>query len=184
MRVRHFTSLALLGLLVACSSGDKDLETTSGNIDFSSSEFETNQPPEIIDPLQGTEVFESVEIDGPQPGSQQDLLVNIGDRIFFGYDRYDLTPEARTQLELQARWLEQHPNVTITVKGHTDERGTREYNLGLGERRASSVKNYLLALGVASDRVSTISYGKEQPAVLGSNPSAWAQNRRAVTEVN
>lgn len=182
MRVGHFSALALLGFLVACSSADKDLVNTSDNIDFSN---EAIAPlPDFIDPLEGTETFDAVDLAGPQSGSQQDLVVNVGDRIFFGYDRYDLTPEARAQLEIQAKWLQQHPNVTITIKGHTDERGTREYNLGLGERRATSVKNYLVALGVAADRMNTISYGKEQPAVLGSNPSAWAQNRRAVTEVN
>lgn len=184
MRIRDLTSLAFLGLLVACSNSPKDIETSSDTSGFSSSSAAEEQLPEIIDPLQGTEVFESVSIDGPRQGSQQDLVVNVGDRIFFGYDRFDLTPEAQAQLEVQAQWLQQHSNVSITIKGHTDERGTREYNLGLGERRANSVKNYLVALGVSPNRISTISFGKEQPAVLGSNPSSWAQNRRAVTEVN
>lgn len=131
----------------------------------------------------GTEGVDSASLGGVAPGTQQDLVVNVGDRIFFGYDRYDLSADAQHLLQMQAEWLNLHPNVYITVKGHCDERGTREYNLALGERRATSVKNYLVALGIAPDRIATISYGKEQPAVLGSNESSWAQNRRAVTEV-
>jgi len=119
-----------------------------------------------------------------RPGSQEDLVVNVGDRVFFGFDRFDLTPEARGTLDRQAAWLKQYPNVTVTVEGHADERGTREYNLALGERRANSVKNYLVAQGTNPARVKTISYGKERPAVLGSNEAAWAQNRRGVTVVD
>lgn len=118
------------------------------------------------------------------PGSQEDLTVNVGDRVYFGYDRTDLTPEALQQLQLQAQWLNQYPNLSITVEGHADERGTREYNLALGDRRASAVRDYLVSLGVSASRVKTISYGKERPEVMGSDPQAWAQNRRAVTVVN
>ena len=120
---------------------------------------------------------------GPTPGTEQDLVVNVGDRIFFDYDRFDLRPEARSTLERQASWLEQYPNIHFVIQGHTDERGTREYNLALGEKRANAVKNYLIALGVDSSRIETVSYGKERPAVLGSTPSAWSQNRRAVSTV-
>lgn len=121
---------------------------------------------------------------GVVPGSQQDLVVNVGDRVFFGYDQYDLSPEARATLERQAAWLKQYPNVSITVEGHADERGTREYNLALGEKRANSTKSYLLSLGVESTRINTISYGKERPAVPEASAAAWSQNRRAVTVVN
>lgn len=121
---------------------------------------------------------------GPAPGTQADLVVNVGDRVFFGYDRYDLTAEARQTLESQAQWLAQNQGLSITVEGHADERGTREYNLALGERRANSVRNYLVALGVSPARITTISYGKERPAVPGSNETAWAQNRRGVTKVD
>jgi len=121
---------------------------------------------------------------GPAPGTQADLVVNVGDRVFFGYDRYDLTPEARAILDNQASWLQQYPDLSVTIEGHADERGTREYNLALGERRANSVKNYLVALGVSPARINTISYGKERPAVPGSNETAWAQNRRGVTKVD
>lgn len=123
-------------------------------------------------------------VQGPAPGSQEDLVANVGDRVFFGFDRFDLSPEARSTLDRQAAWLRQYPSVTVTVEGHADERGTREYNLALGDRRATSVKNYLVALGIDPSRISTISYGKERPAVLGSDEAAWAQNRRGVTVVN
>ncbi|MBU0859477.1 MAG: peptidoglycan-associated lipoprotein Pal [Alphaproteobacteria bacterium] len=123
-------------------------------------------------------------VGGPVPGSQQDLVVNVGDRVFFGYDQFDLTPEGQRTLEMQADWMKLYPNVNVNIEGHCDERGTREYNLALGDKRANSAKNYLIALGVPADRIQTISYGKERPAVMGSNPSAWAQNRRGVTVVN
>lgn len=118
------------------------------------------------------------------PGSQDDLTVNVGDRVYFGYDRYDLTPEALQQLQLQAQWLNQYSSVSITIEGHADERGTREYNLALGDRRANAVRDYLVSLGVSASRVNTISYGKERPEVAGSDAQSWAQNRRAVTHVN
>ena len=134
-------------------------------------------------PLDGSEAYPAYDGTGPAPGTQQDLVVNVGDRVFFGYDEYNLTPEAQHTLELQAEWMKRYPNVNISIAGHCDERGTREYNLALGERRANAVRTYLTALGVPATRVTTISYGKERPAVIGSNPSAWAQNRRGVTEV-
>ena len=119
-----------------------------------------------------------------QPGSREDFQQNVGDRVFFDFDKSDIKPEGRTVLQRQADWLKKYPNVTVTVEGHCDERGTREYNLALGERRATAVKKMLAALGVAANRVSTISYGKERPAVVGSTEAAWAQNRRGVTVIN
>jgi peptidoglycan-associated lipoprotein len=118
------------------------------------------------------------------PGSQQDLEASAGDRIFFSFDRSDISPEAREILTRQADWLRRYPNVTVTIEGHCDERGTREYNLALGERRAQAAKNVLVAAGIPASRISTISYGKERPAVVGSTEEAYAQNRRAVTVVN
>ncbi|HYG86529.1 MAG TPA: peptidoglycan-associated lipoprotein Pal [Azospirillum sp.] len=118
------------------------------------------------------------------PGSQQDLVVNVGDRVFFGTDKFDLTPEARATLDHQAQWMQQYKQVTVTIEGHADERGTREYNLGLGEKRANTVKNYLVASGVNASRIKILSYGKERPAVVGANEAAWAQNRRGVTVVD
>jgi peptidoglycan-associated lipoprotein len=123
-------------------------------------------------------------VPGPTPGTQEHLVVNVGDRVFFDFDRSDLRPEARATVEALAAWLGSYPAVTLTIEGHCDERGTREYNLALGERRANAVRDYLIALGVDAGRLNTISYGKERPAVLGSNEEAWAQNRRAVFVVN
>ncbi len=118
-----------------------------------------------------------------RPGTQEDLVVSVGDRVFFSLDKADLAPEARATLDRQAAWLKKYGSVNVTLEGHCDERGTREYNLALGERRAIAAKNYLVAAGIDADRVKTVSYGKERPAVLGSNETAWAQNRRAVTVV-
>lgn len=122
---------------------------------------------------------------GPaKAGTQEDLVVNVGDRVFFALNESDLSSEARATLDRQAAWLKKYSNVSVTVEGHCDERGTREFNLALGERRATAVKNYMVAAGIPSSRVHTISYGKERPAVVGSNEAAWAQNRRGVTVVS
>lgn len=118
------------------------------------------------------------------PGSQQDLAATAGDRVFFAYDHSDISSEAQQILERQAQWLKRYPNVTVTIEGHTDERGTREYNLALGERRAEAVKNVLVALGIPAGRMTTISYGKERPAIPHSDETSYAQNRRGVTVVN
>ncbi|MEQ9641277.1 MAG: peptidoglycan-associated lipoprotein Pal [Alphaproteobacteria bacterium] len=121
---------------------------------------------------------------GPRPGSQEDLVLNVGDRVFYGYDQYDLQPQARATVERWAEWLRQYPQITVSIEGHCDERGTREYNLALGERRASSARNYLIALGISADRVATISYGKERPVCTSSDEACWAQNRRGTMLVN
>ncbi len=119
-----------------------------------------------------------------RPGTQEDLAANVGDRVFFLYDRSDLTPEGRATIDRQANWLKQYSQLTVTIEGHCDERGTREYNIGLGNRRATAVKNYLTALGISPNRVAIISYGKERPAVVGDTEESFAQNRRGVTVVN
>jgi peptidoglycan-associated lipoprotein len=120
---------------------------------------------------------------GGAPGTQGDLTAQAGDRVFFAYNSSDLSSEGRATLEKQAQWLQKYPNVAVTIEGHADERGTREYNLALGERRAQAVKNYLVSLSVPESRLNTISYGKERPAVNGSNEEAWSKNRRGVTTV-
>jgi peptidoglycan-associated lipoprotein len=118
------------------------------------------------------------------PGSQADFVAQSGsDYVLFGYDSYELDDEARTTLGKQAEWLARYPSVRVTIEGHADERGTREYNLALGDRRATAAKNFLAAQGVDSSRMTTISYGKERPAVEGNDEAAWARNRRAVTVV-
>ena len=114
-------------------------------------------------------------------GTQEDLIVNVGDRVFFEFDSSELTVDAQATLDAQAAWLMQYPDTNITVEGHADERGTREYNLALGERRANAAKDYLMTYGVSSDRITVISYGKERPVDSGSNPLAWSKNRRSVT---
>jgi peptidoglycan-associated lipoprotein len=163
MRFKLLSLVAALALLAACESAPETSATQGG------AGAVTAPPPAQT---------------GVRPGSQQDLEATAGNKVYFNTDRSDITPEGRQILQRQADWLKRYPNVTVTVEGHADERGTREYNLALGERRATAVKNVLVALGIPANRVSTISYGKERPQVVGSNEQAWAQNRRGVTIVN
>jgi peptidoglycan-associated lipoprotein len=116
-------------------------------------------------------------------GSAEDLRVNVGDTVHFAYDKYDIQDEDRAILQRQAAWLGKYPQIRVTVEGHCDERGTREYNLALGARRANAVKEYLVSLGVSAGRLDTISYGKERPMCAQSNEDCWAQNRRGVSTI-
>jgi len=118
------------------------------------------------------------------PGSAEDLRVNVGDTVHFAYNSSDIRDEDRGTLQRQASWLQKYPQVRVTVQGNCDERGTREYNLALGARRANAVKEYLVSLGVSSARVDTISYGKERPTCTESTEECWAQNRRGVTVIS
>ena len=118
------------------------------------------------------------------PGSQQDFVVNVGDRVFFESDQTELTPQAMATLEKQAQWLQQYNRYAFTIEGHADERGTREYNIALGARRAQSVRTYLASRGIDPNRMRTISYGKERPVAVCNDISCWSQNRRAVTVLN
>jgi peptidoglycan-associated lipoprotein len=115
------------------------------------------------------------------PGSQQDFVVNVGDRVFFETDSSELTDQARGTLDKQAQWLNNYNRYAFTVEGDADERGTREYNIALGARRAETVRQYLVSRGVSAQRMRTISYGKERPVALCNDISCWSQNRRAVT---
>lgn len=117
------------------------------------------------------------------PGSEEDLVANVGDRVFFDFNRSTLRSDAKGTLDKQAAWLAKYPNVNVQVAGNCDERGTEEYNLALGQRRANAAASYLKAKGVAAPRMSTISYGKDRPTAQGSNEEAWAQNRNAITSV-
>jgi peptidoglycan-associated lipoprotein len=117
------------------------------------------------------------------PGSQEDLVISVGDSVYFEFNKFSLRADARNVLERQAAWLKSNPSVTFAVEGHCDERGTREFNLALGARRANSVKDYLVTLGINPVRIKTISYGKERPVAMGSNNAAWAQNRRGITRL-
>ncbi len=118
------------------------------------------------------------------PGTPRDFTINAGDIVYFSSDSSDLTPEAQTTLAKQAQWLKQYPQFTITVEGHADERGTREYNIALGARRATAVRTYLTTAGIPANRMRTISYGKERPVAVCDDISCWAQNRRAQTVLN
>lgn len=169
--------LALAVLVTACSS-TPDSSATSSTDGMTT---ETNRG------MNKDDVIFDNGANGAQAGaagSQEDLVANAGDRVFFALDSSELASDGRATLEKQAQWLKSYPNVSITIEGHCDERGTREYNLALGERRANAAKNYLMSLGVDGSRVNTISYGKERPAVMGSDEASWGQNRRAVTVLN
>ena len=116
------------------------------------------------------------------PGSQQDFVVNVGDRVFFETDSSELTPQSRATLDKQAQWLTNYSQYSqFTIEGHADERGTREYNIALGARRAQAVRDYLISRGIQAQRMRTISYGKERPVAVCNDISCWSQNRRAVT---
>jgi peptidoglycan-associated lipoprotein len=121
---------------------------------------------------------------GPVPGSQEDLVANVGDRVFFDFNRSNLKPDARATLDRQAAWLGKYPQVNVQVAGNCDDRGTEEYNLALGQRRANASRDYLVAKGVPGSRITTISYGKDRPTALGDNEQAWAQNRNTITSVH
>ena len=126
-------------------------------------------------------LFGGAECDSPEAISFRE---NAKDRVFFAFDKYSITRESAESLNGQAAWLKANKNVNIIVEGHADERGTEEYNMALGERRANAVKRYLVSQGVSADRIRVTSYGKSRPAVKGSNEDAWAQNRRAVTVIS
>jgi peptidoglycan-associated lipoprotein len=118
------------------------------------------------------------------PGSQQDFVVNVGDRVFFETDSTELTPKSRATLDKQAQWLTNYSQYAFTIEGHADERGTREYNIALGARRAQAARDYLVSRGIQANRMRTISYGKERPVAVCNDISCWSQNRRAVTVLN
>ncbi|WP_149541353.1 peptidoglycan-associated lipoprotein Pal [Siccirubricoccus phaeus] len=155
MKLKMLGVMGLVALLGACESTTETAQTGGGNV-----------------------------VTGPRPGSQEDLIASAGsDRVFFDFDQSSIRGDQRPTLEKQAGWMQRNAAVTVQVEGHADERGTREYNLALGQRRANAARDVLVASGVAGARISTISYGKDRPAALGSNEEAWAQNRRAVTVV-
>ncbi|MBP0466121.1 peptidoglycan-associated lipoprotein Pal [Roseomonas sp. PWR1] len=153
MKTRLFGAVAALALLAACSNTDQNAATGAGGA--------------------GT----------VRPGTQEDLVANVGDRVFFDFDSSVIRADQRPVLQRQAQWMGTHSSVRVQVEGHADERGTREYNLALGQRRANAARDALVAGGVNGARITTISYGKDRPAGLGSDEASWAQNRRAVTVV-
>lgn len=176
MRVNLLVALSALSLSLAACSSDDELKPYGDELFPNEAGYDQSVPAAPVDGY-------ATGYGNAVPGSQEDLAVNVGDRVFFAYDSFSLTPEGTSQLGLQAQWLNQYPSVNVVVEGHADERGTREYNLALGERRAAAAKDYLVSLGVNPGRITTISYGKERPEMVGSNSESWAKNRRAVTVV-
>ena len=170
MRLKFLALLAAAVLVAGCSSAPESQSTAGGSGGAAPGSSSTNTP--------------AAQPAGPRPGSQEELVATVGDRVFFDYDKSVVKPEGRTVLNRQAAWLKQYGSVSVTIEGHCDERGTREYNLALGARRANAVKDYLIAQGISASRIKTISYGKERPVALGSNEAAWTQNRRGVTMVS
>ena len=156
MNIKILGAVAAVALLAACSSQQAATTTGSGA---------------------------QAAVSGPVPGSEEDLVRNVGDRVFFDLAQSNLKQDARDTLDKQAMWLAKYPQNNIQVAGNCDERGTEEYNLALGQRRANAAAGYLEAKGVARSRVATISYGKDRPTATGSDEQAWAQNRNAITSV-
>jgi peptidoglycan-associated lipoprotein len=172
MIVRIITLFAALGLLAACETAPN----TSGDADGTGASSSTASSSTASSSADSGSSSEQMTI--------SDELIQIGDRVLFGFDSYELTSDAKIILDNQASFLASNPSVRITIEGHCDERGTREYNLALGESRASATRDYLVAQGVNPARIKIISYGKERPAVIGSNEDAWRFNRRAVSVIN
>jgi peptidoglycan-associated lipoprotein len=159
MKLRYLSIVAAVAMLAACETPAEQKQTSGGT---------------------GGVTTPSGPV-APTAGSIDDFLKNVGDRVFFDYNKSTLRAEGKAALDKQIAWLKQYPAYAITVEGHADERGTREYNLALGERRAAAVKKYMTEKGLPAARVKTITYGKERPVALGSTEAAWSQNRRGVT---
>jgi peptidoglycan-associated lipoprotein len=173
MRLNILSLVAMFSLLAACAQ-DQNMADSSSRSGSASNNQTTSS----------SSGSSSAGVSyGTVPGSQENFVSEVGDRIFFGYDKSDLTMDSQATLDRQAAWLQKYPSVRVSIEGHCDERGTREYNLALGERRASATKDYLVARGVDGGRISTISYGKEKPVALGNDKDSWSQNRRGVTVV-
>lgn len=167
MRIKFLSVFAAVALLAACETAPTETADTNTGGNTQTTSSTTAAAPA-----------------GPAPGSAEDFVVNVGDRVFFEFDSSALDADARTTLERQAFFLRKYPSVSVTVEGHCDERGTREYNLALGERRAAATRDYLVSLGIDASRISTLSYGKERPVNPASTEQAWAENRRGVTVIN
>ena len=176
-----FVFSAAVVVLGACTTAP------STNLDTTDSSSTTSSNTSVVGGLSGGSTSNTLvgnnSTSGITPGSVDDFTVNVPDRVFFDFDRYDLSPEALNRLNQQVEWLQRYPAVNVVIGGHADNRGTREYNLALSERRAQSVRDYIVGLGINADRVSVVAYGKERPAVVGNNDAAWAANRRAETTI-
>lgn len=169
--------LAMIGLaaasLAACASRPKPAGPAAPQ----------PQPTQPMPPEQQPQVPQSPVNQGPLPGTVQDFVINIGERIYFATDSYDVTTDAQAVLAAQAQWLNRYPAVRVRIEGNADERGTREYNLALGARRANAVREFLVGQGVSGSRIESLSYGKERPIDPGTSEDAWAKNRNARTAI-
>ena len=190
---------AIAALLAACetaseidaiasgASGSSGTTTASSSASSSTSDGATTSSSSGSSDSSATSASSSTETGSSSYSYDTDpktALIKVGDRVLFGYDSSELDDDDRAILNNQSKFLNQNPSLKVTIQGHCDERGTREYNLALGEKRASSVKDYLISLGINSERISVVSYGKERPQVLGSNKAAWSMNRRSVTTID
>lgn len=162
---------ALLAATAACASRPAPVDETPVT------------PPPVTQPERTEPTPPPVQESSITPGSLEDFRVNVGERVYFDLDQYRLDSDDQDILRRQAAWLQAYPNVRVLVAGNADERGTREYNLALGERRASAAKDYLVSLGVSASRIDTVSYGKERPIAAGTNDQSWALNRNAWTQI-
>jgi peptidoglycan-associated lipoprotein len=170
MRMKLTALAGVLLLIAACETAPEDTGAQSGG--------------GTVRPTPSPSPTEEMMTPEPQLSAQEDLVQNVGDRVFFDFDRAAVRADGEATLRRQADFLNARPDVGLIIEGHCDERGTREYNLALGERRATAAKNFLVSLGISPTRISTISYGKERPPVLGHNSAAWAQNRTGISRVN
>lgn len=170
MPIKFLSIAAALLLVAACATESTDEGKTAGAGASKSNAASSGSTGSVS------------SVSAPTAGSAEEFIT-IGDRVYFDFNKAEVRTSDAATLNDQAAWLKKYPSITIVVEGHCDERGTREYNLALGERRANAVKEYLVSRGISGNRVQTISYGKERPAVLGSNESAWQQNRRGVSIV-
>ncbi|AHJ62934.1 Peptidoglycan-associated lipoprotein [Granulibacter bethesdensis] len=157
MNYKLFGAMAVVALLAACSGSDQSANQGGAGA--------------------------STTATGVVPGSQEDLVQNVGDRVFYAFNQSSLSTDAQGTLDRQSAWLQKYPQVSVQVAGNCDDRGTEEYNLALGQRRANAARDFLVAKGVASSRITTISYGKDRPTAVGDDEQAWAQNRNAITSV-
>ena len=180
---RYSLVLMVTLVLAACATAPKETASTKSTTSSTSTSSSDSSASDSSTASSSTEVTKLEVVDGVYVGTDtvEMLAVDVPDRIFFAYDSYSLASGAQDTLAKQAKWLKANGSVTISIEGHADERGTREYNLALGDRRANAAKDFLMAQGISSSRITTISFGKERPVNAASNKKAWAQNRRSVT---
>lgn len=179
MTASRFARIALIGTAVAAMAACAPRAPVEGATGPTTG-TDSNVP---AYPGPGGGTIEGGGLGSSAPGSENDFVVNVGDRIYFDLDSYQISPEAYPRLDAQAQWLQSYPQVTVRIEGNADERGTREYNLALGARRAESIRSYLIERGVSAGRIDTISFGKERPIAQGSSEESWARNRNGRTAI-